>query len=274
MISTFSKNDPRWLEKTLAAIASQGVAIIDSVLDLDFIGRTKEAMYETQKKILAELGKERLDKAGELGVLRFMMKYDSFFFKYLEIPEVLEIIDKTITSTAILHTQNGFILPSFPKNQTPKVSQNQFHMDFPRIFENYLASMNIYFSIDEFTTDNGATLVVPGSHQQTLKPNPVGLMEKAIPAECSAGSIIVFDSTLWHAAGTNISGKDRLSINHQFTRSYFKQQMDYVRGLRNAIVLSEKPRVQQLLGWYTRLPSSLDEYYRPEDQRLYRKGQG
>src|ERR1700677_1169906 len=142
MISTFSKNDPKWLEKTLVAIESQGVAIIDSVLDLDFVAKTKEAMYETQKKILAELGKERLERAGELGVLRFMMKYESFFFKYLEIPEVLEIIDKTITSTAILHTQNGFILPSYTKDKTPKVFQNQFHMDFPRVFQNYLASMN------------------------------------------------------------------------------------------------------------------------------------
>jgi ectoine hydroxylase-related dioxygenase (phytanoyl-CoA dioxygenase family) len=274
MIPTYSKKDSKWLEKTLSAIASQGVAIIDSVLDMDFISKTKEAMYETNKKILAEVGKDKLDRAGELGVLRFMMKYEPIFFKYLEIPEVLEIVDKTITSTAILHTQNGFILPSFPKNQTPKVSQNQFHMDFPRVYENYLASINAYFSIDAFTIDNGATLVVPGSHQKAVKPSPEELIKKAVPAECPAGSIIVFDSTLWHAAGTNVSGKDRLSINHQFTRSYFKQQIDYARGLGEPIVLSQKPRVQQLLGWYTRLPSSLDEYYRPEDQRLYRKGQG
>ena len=44
-------------------------------------------------------------------------------------------------------------------------------------------------------------------------------------------SMIVFDSTLWHAAGANRSGKDRLAINQQFTRSYVKQQVDYVRAL-------------------------------------------
>ena len=86
--------------------------------------------------------------------------------------------------------------------------------------------------------------------------------------------MVVFDSTLWHAAGANTSGKDRLAINHQFTRSYIKQQLDYVRALGDATVLAQPPRTQQLLGWYTRVVTSLDEYYRSENERLYRKGQG
>jgi ectoine hydroxylase-related dioxygenase (phytanoyl-CoA dioxygenase family) len=86
--------------------------------------------------------------------------------------------------------------------------------------------------------------------------------------------MVVFDSTLWHAAGANTSGKDRLAINHQFTRSYIKQQIDYVRGLGDATVLAQPARTQQLLGWYTRVVTSLDEYYRSESERLYRKGQG
>jgi ectoine hydroxylase-related dioxygenase (phytanoyl-CoA dioxygenase family) len=86
--------------------------------------------------------------------------------------------------------------------------------------------------------------------------------------------MVVFDSTLWHAAGANMSGKDRVAINHQFTRSYIKQQIDYVRALGDKLILAQKPRTQQLLGWYTRVVTSLDEYYRPEAERLYRRGQG
>jgi ectoine hydroxylase-related dioxygenase (phytanoyl-CoA dioxygenase family) len=86
--------------------------------------------------------------------------------------------------------------------------------------------------------------------------------------------MLVFDSTLWHAAGANTSGRDRVAINHQFTRSFFKQQVDYVRALGDEIVLAQQPRTQQLLGWYTRVVKSLDEYYRPAEERLYRGGQG
>ncbi|WP_431174320.1 phytanoyl-CoA dioxygenase family protein, partial [Flagellimonas flava] len=71
------------------------------------------------------------------------------------------------------------------------------------------------FAIDPFTRDTGATLVVPGNHQRIEKPDHTYLARNAVPVQCAAGSLFVFDSTLWHAAGRNTSGKDRLAINHQ-----------------------------------------------------------
>jgi len=231
-------------------------------------------MYRVQKAIWCDVGQERLIRAGELGVLRVMMKYDLHFLKFLELPEVLDVIDATVSNTAIMHLQNGFILPSFPAQQTPSVFQNGFHQDFPRVLNGYLASINIMFAIDEFSRDTGATLVVPATHQMMDPPDENYLNKNAVALECPAGSMIVFDSTLWHAAGVNTSGKDRLAINHQFTRSYIKQQIDYVRAIGDEVVLAQPPRTQQLLGWYTRVVTSLDEYYRSDGDRLYRKGQG
>lgn len=71
-----------------------------------------------------------------------------------------------------------------------------------------------------------------------------------------------------------VSGRDRLAINLQFTRSYVKQQVDYVRALGDEVLASLAPRTQQLLGWYTRVVTDLDEYYVPSEDRLYRGGQG
>jgi ectoine hydroxylase-related dioxygenase (phytanoyl-CoA dioxygenase family) len=142
------------------------------------------------------------------------------------------------------------------------------------VLNGYVASINLMFAIDAFTPANGGTLAVPGTHQMLPPPASEYLQAHAIPIECAAGSLLVFDSTLWHAAGANVSGEDRLAINHQFTRSYIKQQIDYVRALGDQLVLAQKPRTQQLLGWYTRVVTSLEDFYRPEHERLYRKGQG
>jgi len=188
------------------------------------------------------------------------MKYDSHFIKFLEIPEVLVVVDKTVSETAVLHLQNGFILPSFSVSETPMVYQNTVHMDFRRVLNGYLASLNILFTIDEFTAENGGTLVVPGTHQKQQPPLPDYLETYAVAVESLPWSMIVFDSALWHAAGNNVSGKDRVAINHQFTRSYFKPQIDYVRALGEAVICSQPARTQQLLGYYTRIPTSLDEY--------------
>ncbi len=236
MIIVDPSRNPEWLDRVLEALGDMGFAVVTNVLDSLFIERTRAAMYRVQEKILEELGEERLKRAGELGVLRLMPKYDSFFLKFLEIPEVLSIIDRTVSEVAILHTQNGFILPSFRKKEAPPIFQNSFHQDFPRVLNGYMASVNAMFAIDDFSEENGATLVVPGTHQRSPAPNPSYLQASAIPVLCEAGSMLVFDSTLWHAAGANTSGKDRLAINHQFTRSYIKQQIDYVRALGDELV--------------------------------------
>lgn len=274
MITLDCKDDPNWLQQAVEGLRNVGYAIVANVLDQSFLESTRTALYSAQKSILAAIGEERLKRAGELGVLRLMMKYESHFIKFLEIPEVIAVIDQVVSETAILHLQNGLILPSFPLNAVPNVFQNRFHMDFPRLLNGYICSVNTMFAIDEFTTTNGGTLLVPGTHQKAPAPSPKYLQAHAIAVECPAGSMIVFDSTLWHAAGANLSGKDRLAINHQFTRSYIKQQVDYVRALGDEVILAQKPRTQQLLGWYTRVITSLDEYYRPADERLYRGGQG
>jgi len=271
---TNKKTDSNWLSKSLEGLRTDGYAILEGVLEKDFIKQTEEMMYVVQKKIIQDIGLDRLQRAGELGILRIMARYDNFFLKYLEIPEMLEIVDHTVSSTAVLHLQNGFILPSFPSEKTPLVFQNAFHTDFPRYLNGYLASINAFFAISPFTKENGATLFVPESHQKPERPDDEYIRLNTQYAECASGSLFLFDSTLYHAAGKNTSGQDRLSINHQFTRSFFKQQIDYVKALGNDAILSQKSRTQQLLGWYTRVPASLEDYYRSPEERLYRKGQG
>jgi ectoine hydroxylase-related dioxygenase (phytanoyl-CoA dioxygenase family) len=265
--------DPDWLEKCLLGLSIAGCAVVEGVLSEEILPRTRDAMYGVQTRIRDEVGQERLERAGEIGVLRLMLKFDPVFLELLEIPEVLQVVDATVSDTAILHVQNGLLLPSF-EGGTPQVFQTRFHRDFPRILNGYLMSINTFFAIDEFTSTNGATFFAPGTHQKEGRPADWFLATHSVSAECPAGSMLVFDSTIWHAAGDNTSGKDRLALNQQFTRSYVKPQIDYVRALGDEAVEAQRHRTQQLLGWYTRVVTSLDEFYQPTERRLYRSGQG
>jgi ectoine hydroxylase-related dioxygenase (phytanoyl-CoA dioxygenase family) len=271
------KSNRDWLPLTLEGLRSVGYTVLTGVLDDDLIAEARERMYAVQQSIRSDVGEDKLERAGELGVLRLMLAYDDWFTRFLEIPEVLQVVDNTVSETAILHLQNGFILPSKAPpsgNGKPANFQQSFHRDFPRHLNGYLASLNTLFAIDEFTPENGGTIIVPGTHQREDRPADAFLEQTAASVTCPAGSVIVFDSTLWHAAGVNQSGRDRLGVNQQFTRSFIKQQVDYVRALGDDVVEAQEPRTQQLLGWYTRVVTSLDEYYRPAEERLYRSGQG
>lgn len=265
--------DPQWLAKTKEAVRLEGYAVVTDMLPLQFCAQARERMYSAREKIEREIGAERIARSGELGVVRLPLKYEPFLADFLNLPALHAILDDVLAPTAILHTQNGLILPSAsPKERG--VFQKTFHRDFPRFMNGYRASISVLFAIDEFTEDNGATLVVPGSHLYGERPSDEFLATAAVPGICPAGSALVFDAMLYHAAGQNWSGRDRVAINHQFTLAFFKQQIDYVRALGDEVVESLPQRAQQILGWYTRVVTSLEEYYVPPEERLYRSGQG
>ena len=265
-----------WLPLVLVGLRLAGAAVVIGVVPPDLLAAARAGLYGVRKGICRDIGEERLDRAGERGVLRLPLKYDPLFYRFLELPQLLAVVDATVSPTAVLHLQNGFILPPAPANRTPDVFQHRFHMDFPRVLGGAVMSVNLFFALDDFTPTNGATLVVPGTHQKPTPPDLAYMTAAAaaVPVVCPAGSMIAFDSTLWHAAGPNTSAADRLALNHQFTRSYIKPQNDVVRAAGEEAVLAQPPRTQQLLGWYTRVVTSLDEYYRPAEERLYRSGQG
>lgn len=270
---TIDLKAPDWLEQVAQALATVGYAVIPNFIPADLQALIPERMYAVQDKIVAEVGMEKLKAAGEYGVLRLMLCFDPLFANLLAIPAMTAIVDRLLGNTSILHLQNGFILP--PEVHAPdEVFQYRFHMDFPRYLNGYLASINVFLAIDSFRSDNGATLVVPGTQQSPERPLEAYMQQEALALQCPAGSAIVFDSTLWHASGRNRTSQDRLAINHQFTRSWIKQQIDYCRAMPADKLEALPERTQQLLGYHTRVVTSLHEYYQPEEQRLYRKGQG
>jgi ectoine hydroxylase-related dioxygenase (phytanoyl-CoA dioxygenase family) len=263
-----------WLEETVTNVRYLGYGVVEGVLEPSLLEETRAAMYAPQDRIQADVGEDRLGSAGELGVLRLTLAYNPYFVRLLELDPILAVVDATVSETAILHLQHGLILPSLPEGEAPDIFQLNFHRDFPRVLNDWLMSINTFLAIDEFRPDNGAILVVHASHQIEDRPSHKFLEDNAMPVECPLGSIIVFDSMLWHAAGENVSGEDRLAINQQFTRSYVKQQVDSVRALGDEFVLSPREGTQHPRGWCTRVVTSLDEYYRPPEERLYRSGQG
>jgi ectoine hydroxylase-related dioxygenase (phytanoyl-CoA dioxygenase family) len=266
-IRRVSAEQPGYLDPVMAALREDGCAVVANVVDADTRALVRQGLYAGLELARERVGDAALRRSGELGVIRAPMLASDVFFRLLEIPAILDVVDAALAPTAILHLQNGFVLPPAAPGDAERF-QRRFHRDFPRVLNGYVCSINTLIAIDGFSAANGATLVIAGSHQSDTAPDA----GSAVALECDAGSVVVFDSTLWHAAGHNATNEDRCAVNQQFTHSYFKQQLDYVRCLGEELVLRQQPRTQQLLGWYTRVPETLEEFYREE--RVYRAGQG
>ena len=77
------------------------------------------------------------------------------------------------------------------------------------------------FMVDAFNEENGATRFVPGSHLQSREPgevmnNPQDAHDEQVLACGPAGSIIIFNASVWHSHGANRSASPRRSIQAHF----------------------------------------------------------
>jgi ectoine hydroxylase-related dioxygenase (phytanoyl-CoA dioxygenase family) len=259
--------------RVLAELSYQGFSKMDSFLPADMLAELRARVPVVLEQFRRTVGEERLARAGERGVIRCPMLFDPYFLKVLELPALLEIVDQTVGETAILHLQNAFATPPRPEAEA-NAFQEKWHPDVYRVVNKAVMSINVFIALDDFNAISGATQVVPGTHQSETRPSKEYLDSHYLDVEGPAGMAFAFDSTLWHRGGWNRSNGPRMAMNLQFTKSYMRQQMDYPRILPAELTDALPERTRQLLGFYVRVPASLDEYYVPADQRLYRSGQG
>jgi Phytanoyl-CoA dioxygenase (PhyH) len=79
------------------------------------------------------------------------------------------------------------------------------------------------FMVDDFRVDNGATCFVPGSHKWHTIPSDV-MKDPASDQECQvvacgvAGSVIVYNGSVWHGHTANRSGEPRRSVQGAYIR--------------------------------------------------------
>jgi hypothetical protein len=147
-----------------------------------------------------------------------------------------------------------------------------FHRDVRTFSGGFRLMLNMLVMVDDFTVENGATRVVPGTHRVEQRPDDAYLEHNAERATGRAGSILLFDSNLWHSAAPNRTSGPRMALTLTFTRPFFKQQMDYPRLLGEDFTRDE--RLRQLLGYNARVPANHDEWYQPPEKRMYKPGQG
>lgn len=204
------------------------------------------------------------------GAAHHLPALNPIFSKFLEQDLAYETIEAYLGGKLILNNYGGLV-----NTKTSDYSHGlSIHRDVRTADANYGKQMVIVLvALDEFTAQNGATLYLPGSHQSHERPNEDHFRSHAKVAEMPAGSILVFDARLWHAAGHNSSDTKRRALTIGFTRPFFKPQFDYCRCLSHTDITEFSPELRQLIGFNSRIPANLDEWYQPRIQRFY-KGDG
>jgi ectoine hydroxylase-related dioxygenase (phytanoyl-CoA dioxygenase family) len=118
-------------------------------------------------------------------------------------------------------------------------------------------AVSVIGAVDAFTAENGATVVLPGTHTwgaAELEAYRTGRMPKdkipqPEPLEMPAGAIAVFPGTLVHGAGANRSKAPRLGYTNQYCEPWLRTQENFYLAIPRERVAAMAPEVQSLLGY-------------------------
>ncbi len=129
-------------------------------------------------------------------------------------PPVLDACRHIINEPFRLSTMHARTLRPGPAAQ-------DLHVDFARDSHGW-TMVGFIFMVDEFRSDNGATRFVPGSHHwfgvPTDRQDSEGRFAGEVLACAPAGSVIIFNGSVWHGHTVNVSGRPRRSIQGAYIR--------------------------------------------------------
>lgn len=203
------------------------------------------------------------------GTLHHLLMDDPCYVELLAQLSALEPIFKGyFEGNFILNSYGGVINERDSRSYVQNVHRDiRFGSDSRRFMVNALVML------DDFTLENGATHIL--SHSQNIQQQPADeyFYAQAARATGERGSVLLFDSRMWHATGRNTTDAPRRALTLTFTSPFFKPQLDYARlfGYRNLDRCN--PWMRQVLGFNARVPESLNEFYVPVEQRFYQRGQ-
>jgi hypothetical protein len=168
----------------------------------------------------------------------------------VEHPLILSLLDRVLRPNYLLSQLQ--VIDIHPG----EVAQPLHHDDgfYPLARPRPAISAATIWAIDDFTAENGATLVLPMSHlwgERTLDEVDRAAL---VPAVMPAGSVVFFLGTLWHGAGANRSRATRMAATAQYCEPWARQQENYSLAISRERARLCSETVQGMLGYSMLFP--------------------
>jgi ectoine hydroxylase-related dioxygenase (phytanoyl-CoA dioxygenase family) len=216
-----------------------GYLVLEAFMDPELLAALRQRVEE----LFAEEGEragEEFKQEQQTRRLANLVNKGELFRQVIALPGLLEYVRNVLGPEIKLSSLNA-------RSANPHSSWVQpLHADMGAVpDENGYWVCNTVWLLDDFTTENGAIRMVPGSHRWRKLPQEA-LEEPSAPhpeevlLTGTAGSVVVMNAHMWHGATANRTGAPRTAM-HAFYCRRDKPQQQYQKQLLS-------PEVQQRLS--------------------------
>lgn len=230
-----------------------GILLLKNVIDLDTTHQLRERSLELASAD-KDLGKGYTylpnDRAQRVWNL---VDKGEVYEEAIQNPQMLAAMEYMLGADCTLSSFTANIL-------YPGAADAGLHIDFPlsglpKPRPSFPMVANSVWFLDDFTTENGATSCVQGSHKRLEALPEAGVEYKDKQQICGPrGSVLIVNGAIWHGSSENRSDKARVALLGFFCRSILKPQQDHINLVSDEVIERATPTLKRLLG-YNSLPN-------------------
>jgi ectoine hydroxylase-related dioxygenase (phytanoyl-CoA dioxygenase family) len=230
------------LEAHRARIERDGYTLLENVIEPQRVNALREDLLRIER----EHGVKPTDNPFEGGrtVRIYNLLVHGALYQEIPVdPGVLPLVEQVLDRGCLISSLSSI---SIGPGETPQpIHSDDTLIPLPKPRPPIIC--NTMWALTDFTDENGATRIVPGTH--TREPPAYGSEVDTIPAEMRAGSVLVWDGSLWHGGGANHTGEHRVGIAMNYCAGFIRQQENQQLGIPREIARGFSPRLRRLVGY-------------------------
>jgi ectoine hydroxylase-related dioxygenase (phytanoyl-CoA dioxygenase family) len=256
------------IEQHLAEIESVGYTVLEEVISPTLIDTLNEALQHLETELQIQPGNNLFEGHATIRIYNLLAR-DPIFQHVPVHPSVLPIVESVLDPGCLVSSLSSIAID--PGEKAQPIHADDTLIDLPRPHKPIVC--NSMWALTDFTEENGATRVVPGSHLFDSKPEYVSHPE-SIALAMPRGSILIWNGSLWHGGGANSSAQRRVGIAMNYCAGFIRQQENQQLGIPLDLVKTFTPRLQELVGYgtYRNLIGHIDK--RSPAQHLLQRDDG
>jgi ectoine hydroxylase-related dioxygenase (phytanoyl-CoA dioxygenase family) len=134
-----------------------------------------------------------------------------------------------------------------PGEPAQRIHRDQWAFDFFSFPKGFEVQCNTIWAMTDFTEENGATRIIPGSHRFDDK---LRFTESdTIPTDMSKGSVLFYSGSVYHGAGANRSSDTRIGLQFIYNLSWLRQEENQYLACPLEIARTLPVELLRLMGY-------------------------